>query len=53
MIGIDLPGVGEKANLGSHPVSHSSGWRHSLSTLMAVCLESLPCDRPASVQGEI
>jgi hypothetical protein len=53
MIDIDFLCVGEKANMGSHPLSHSSGWRHPLSTLMAVFLECLPCDRLASVQGEL
>jgi hypothetical protein len=53
MIDIDFLWVGEKANTGSRPVSHSSGWRPSLSTLMAVFLESLPCGRLAGVQGEL
>ena len=53
MIDIDFLWVGEKANTGPHPVSHSPGWRHPLSTLMAVFTESLPCDRLATVQGEL
>jgi hypothetical protein len=52
MIDIDFLWVGEKANSGSHPVSHSSGWRHPLSTLLAEFLASPPCDRLAIVQGE-
>jgi len=52
MIDVEFLWVREKANTGSHPLSHSSGWRHPLSTLMAVFLEPLPCDRLAGVQGE-
>ena len=52
MIDVEFLWVREKARTGSQPLSHSSGWRHPLSTLVAVFLESLPCDRLAGVQGE-